>query len=237
MTTCIFDDLSLIPTALDPTRPCAGFPIHPDADHFWSPDGAPLGLRLSFGELTSVKNYLHGSQGSASWPCAEALTGPRITSIVKTLLNMPDWEFPAAIYERFCPACLQPAEWTENPYRIFDLAIRAVHAHALLGRFYDYLQYIQDLPCSGTGDDHDEFEPNDLLAAMVRCAVADRHGHARYGRAHRAPNSQRMEHLFRLISNEAAQRLNCERQPAALSHRVKKHLPQFQDLVSLAQRP
>ncbi len=70
----------------------------------------------------------------------------------------------------------EPSYWSEPPirFRNVDLAIRAVAAHAVLGRFRACLDYVRYVPDPHVSNRHGQpFSADDLLDAMINAYWGD----------------------------------------------------------------
>ena len=211
------------PSHLEPegTMPtCSICPLSQDAA-----SSCPAGCEM-ISDLVSLRRYLAGHLGSDDWRQASLLVGTRISSLATSLTAGRETGLAKRILNLFCPDRLKTATPAIARFREVDLAIRAVAALAVLGRFCECLDHVK---YTSRSDRFRRFSPNDLMARIASLA---RFSAYRRISAHSRWSDE--DPLSLLVFNEANPRLGIRKMDRRLAKRVHKHMEVFRELADIA---
>lgn len=185
-------------------------------------------------DLVLLRRHMANWLSSDAWALAASLVGERLSSIATALVLADDSGFSQEVAVQFRPFRFNGRSAPTKDLSPMDLAIRAVAAHAVLGRFCAYLDYVRRMPLPGVNRNVEQLaSTDDLLAAMAK---AHRETLAIRGarKTHRCNSRKKQpDRLSELVQREAEARLGMETGNRQLAKRVRKHMHIFRDLARL----
>lgn len=186
-------------------------------------------------DLASLTEFLADSVGSESWWRARSLAGPEVSRLAAVFV-FSRYDLHDAIRRSFCPLRLRAADPARGHLQAPDVAVRAVGAHAVLGRFAACLARVAPRVGVSVGFP-DDLPFDDLLECLVLARHWDSAGGSFPHHVFRGSEFGGEVGLFAIVLREAAARLGLPAGHRLLRKRVRKHLSVFQWLVDAARQP